>query len=112
GSDTIRLVIDDLLEGAHTFEVVNEDGQGNRSVPVFTIGTVYGDKYRASLINRPIASSYLDTGLQMNLSFADMDLSNGPIGMELHYLKSGGVSSTLLIGMDVTDTLLLDYKKG
>lgn len=112
GSDTIRLVIDDLLEGAHTFEVVNEDGQGNRSVPVFTIGTVYGDKYRASLINRPIASSYLDTGLQMNLSFADMDLSNGPIGMELHYLKSDGDSATLLIGMDVTDTLLLDYKKG
>ncbi|QEC73714.1 hypothetical protein FSB73_20640 [Arachidicoccus ginsenosidivorans] len=41
-SDTTSLVISKLLEGAHTFELVNEDASGNRSVPVFAIGTVYG----------------------------------------------------------------------
>ena len=112
GADTISLIIKDLLEGSHTFEVVNEDAGGNRSVPLYAIGAVYGDKYRASLNNRPIASSSLDTGLQVHLSFASMDESAGPLLTELHYQKTNDDSASLIIGLDVTDTLLQDYKKG
>jgi len=112
GADTISLIINNLLEGSHTFEVVNEDASGNRSVPLYAIGSVYGDKYRASLNNRPIASSYLDTGLQVHLNFADMDHSAGPLLTELHYQKTNDDSVTLIIALDVTDTLLQDYKKG
>ena len=111
-SDTTSLVISELLEGAHTFELVNEDASGNRSVPVFAIGTVYGDKYRASLNNRPIESSFLDTGLQVHLKFADLDLSAGPVLTEVHYLKSDNDSVRFMIGVHQQDTLLKDYKKG
>ena len=111
-SDTISLIVNKLLEGSHTFEVVNEDAGGNRSVPVFAVGVAYGDKYLASLNNRPIESSFLDTALQVHLRFADIDLSAGPILTEIHYLKSDNDSAKIFMDVAATDTLLQDYKKG
>ncbi len=53
-TDTIRLAINNLPEGAYTFQVYNYDNAGHSSIKSEVIGTVYGDTYAASISNRPI----------------------------------------------------------
>lgn len=53
-TDTIRLTLNNLSEGAYTFQVYNYDNAGHSSIKSEVIGTVYGDTYAASISNRPI----------------------------------------------------------
>lgn len=112
GVDTIRKIISNLQEGSHTFEIVNIDNSNNRSVSTFAIGTVYGDMFQASLINRPVQRTYLDTGLNVHLVFGGLDLSAGPIFSEIHYLKNTGDSNVVKLSISQNDTTLNDMKKG
>lgn len=54
GSDTVRVIIDNLEEKSYTFEVYTKDGEGNTSVRSEVLGEVYGDVYRESLLHRAI----------------------------------------------------------
>lgn len=54
GVDHIDVTIGDLEERTYTFEVYTYDDAGHRSVPVDTLGNVYGDAYQATLFNRPV----------------------------------------------------------
>lgn len=54
GVDYIDVTINNLLERTYTFEVYTYDDSGHRSVPVDTLGNVYGDSYQATLFNRPV----------------------------------------------------------
>lgn len=53
--DTISVVVPDLEEGGHDFEVVTFDDSGNRSIVRSTYGYAYGSKYAASLLPRSLA---------------------------------------------------------
>lgn len=54
--DTVSVVISDLEEGGHDFEVVTFDGAGNRSIARSTYGYAYGAKYMASLLPRSLSA--------------------------------------------------------
>jgi hypothetical protein len=54
GVDHIDVTINDLEERTYTFEVVTYDDAGHHSIPVDTLGNVYGDAYQATLFNRPV----------------------------------------------------------
>lgn len=54
GSDTVRVIIDNLEEKSYTFEVYTKDEAGNTSVRSEVLGEVYGDVYRGSLLHRAI----------------------------------------------------------
>lgn len=53
-TDTVRLTLNNLPEGAYTFQVYNYDNAGHTSIKSEVIGTVYGSTYAASISNRPI----------------------------------------------------------
>ncbi|SHF87991.1 protein of unknown function [Mariniphaga anaerophila] len=50
--DTVRVLLTDIREDVHNFEIFTYDKDGNSSVAVSTIGRVYGDNYKASLLQR------------------------------------------------------------
>ncbi len=50
--DTVRLVVNNMEEGSHHFDVYLYDSRGNSSVKTSAVGKVYGERYRQSLLNR------------------------------------------------------------
>ncbi len=52
--DTIRVIVNNLEEGTHDFEVILYDEKGNSSVTTSAPGKVYGTFYKNSLLNRSI----------------------------------------------------------
>lgn len=112
GVDTLVQIVNNLQEGAHTFELVNIDGAGNRSVPVFATGTVYGDRYQESLFNRAIASSFLDADLEVNLTWANADASSGVFGTEIRYLNNMNDTTVVFLPVDESVAALTNFKKG
>ncbi|MEO6523721.1 MAG: DUF4998 domain-containing protein [Mucilaginibacter sp.] len=52
--DTVKVTLNNLIEGAYTFQVYTYDNAGHSSIKSEVIGTVYGNTYAASIANRPI----------------------------------------------------------
>lgn len=50
--DTAKVMLTDLSEGIHYFEIVLFGVHGNSSISVEAIGSVYGEKYQQSLLTR------------------------------------------------------------
>jgi hypothetical protein len=60
GVDTVRFSFPSLAEGNYTFYIYSYDKAGHRSVKTDVIGTVYGEKYIAQLVNRAIKTGTYD----------------------------------------------------
>ncbi|ANI89084.1 hypothetical protein A9P82_07140 [Arachidicoccus ginsenosidimutans] len=112
GVDTLRTYITGLSEGTHSFEIVDYDKNRNASIGVFKTGKVYGDVYVQSLVNRTIASSALNTDLNTELSFANIDNSTGAFTTEIHYLSNEGDSLTMFVPVSTSDTVLNNHQYG
>ena len=54
GVDYLDAIINGLEERTYTFNIYTYDDAGHRSVPVDTLGNVYGNAYQATLFNRPV----------------------------------------------------------
>ncbi|BDD10529.1 hypothetical protein FUAX_29610 [Fulvitalea axinellae] len=52
GTDTVGVMIDNLLEGTYLFNSQTIDGAGNRSLKVETTGYTYGENFQSGLSNR------------------------------------------------------------
>ena len=55
-TDTIKVYINNLSEGAYNFTVYTYDAAGNRSVGSQSIGNIYGPVFMSTLFNRPVRS--------------------------------------------------------
>src|SRR5690606_31000960 len=74
--DTVRLIIDDLTEETHEFEVFLYDKDGNTSVLSSVVGKVYGPLYNRTLLNRLVreATSFRGNQLELSLGVAEETL--------------------------------------
>lgn len=50
--DTIKVLLENMAEGLHHFEIIMYDKLGNHSVPNRVSGRVYGEQYSSYLVNR------------------------------------------------------------
>ncbi|MCW9708122.1 DUF4998 domain-containing protein [Fodinibius salsisoli] len=113
GIDTLQIYIEDLEEKVYNFEIVTHDEQGNTSVPVNISGEVYGEKYQASLLNRPVKNKELYAGnLNTTVEFGSMDLSSGVFATQIRYTDSNGQMQTKIVPVDSSDVKLPNYKIG
>ncbi|WP_164905432.1 DUF4998 domain-containing protein [Flavobacterium sufflavum] len=111
GVDELNVVINNLVENVHNFEVRTFDKLGNKSIPVYKVGTVYGDRYQTSLYNRPIASKYFSPKLT-TINFASMDLSTGAYATEVTYTTTANVTAKVQLPIAQSRLDIADFKLG
>lgn len=101
--DTVSYVISPISENTYSFMIHTYDDEGNKSIPIEILGTVYGDNYRGMLTNRLLKSTYYD-GQDLQLSWGTVQSSE--VGIQLNWTDVNGISQTTDVDTTATETLL------
>lgn len=114
GVDTARVIIDGLPEGQMSFEIRTYDKDGHSSVPVNETGSVFGDYYQSSLVNRGIESASMQDDGSALITWADVNSDAGVLNMEIKYQDNLGTVHDTTIASKFSDltTTLPDFKLG
>lgn len=92
--DTIKMIINDLDEGLYTFEIYTFNADGDKSVSAEVIGTVYGDKYEASLLTEPYLLFY---DMEKGAGITWKSETENVIGNEINYTSNTGETVALFV---------------
>ena len=111
GVDTISKIIEGLEENIYNFEVRTYDDPGNSSIPVYSTGEVFGERYQNSLNNRPVISNEL-VGSNLTVNYAGMDRTSGVIGTEIDYTTTAGEMNTAFVPIDSSSAIINDFSSG
>lgn len=103
GVDTIRTILNNMVEGPYIFEVYTYNAQNDQSIRTEVNGDVYGDFYESNLINRILKSAVIDNG-NTKLQWDEAD-PRSP-GVRLTYTDQDGIAQTLLIPSGESTTVL------
>ncbi|NII29482.1 hypothetical protein HB364_30665 [Pseudoflavitalea sp. X16] len=105
GVDTVSIIIDKLQETSYTFSVFTYDKEGNKSVPAYVTGRVYGPKYQSTLLNRALLSvNYSGDSKLLTINWGTADTVN--VGTQLWYTDEAGIDQTLLIDATTFSTII------
>ncbi len=105
-SDTVRAMLNGLEEGSYAFTIYTYDPKGNKSIPINTVGRVYGDKYLNSLLTRILKSAFY-IGDSLVIEWGDPDGTSA--GVKLIYEGLSGDSIYLNISPDAKTTVVKDF---
>ncbi|MES2276548.1 MAG: DUF4998 domain-containing protein [Bacteroidota bacterium] len=123
-TDTVKLAINNLPEGAYTFQVYNYDNAGHSSIKSEVIGTVYGNTYAASISNRPINNAtYTSTtktalinwfgvspqAVKVEITYTDATTGNDVVLVDVPVLNPNRPSDPAAF---INTTKLPNYKAG
>lgn len=101
--DTVSYIIAPITENTYSFMIHTYDDEGNMSIPIEVLGTVYGDNYRGMLTNRLLKSTYYDgQDLKLNWGIAE----NSEVGIHLNWTDTNGTSQNMDVDASETETLL------
>lgn len=108
--DTISYIIDPIAENTYSFFIRTYDDEGNKSIPIEVLGTVYGDSYRNMLTNRLLKSTYYD-GQDLKVNWGTADKSE--VGIQLSWIDAKGDTQTMKVSSSETESMLpyFDYTK-
>ena len=112
--DTVRFSFNKLAEGTYTFYIYTYDKVGHRSVKTDVIGTVYGEKYIAQLVNRAIKNGTYDD-IAKTATVKWFGVGTDVIGEEISYTDASGTLRNKFYkheGAPDSVTVLPDFKKG
>jgi hypothetical protein len=112
--DTVRFSFNKLAEGTYTFYIYTYDKAGHRSVKTDVIGTVYGEKYIAQLVNRAIKSGTYDD-ISKTATVKWFGVGTDVIGEEISYTDALGTLRKQFNkheGAPDSVAVLPDFKKG
>ncbi len=96
GVDTVQIMLENMSENIYNFTFFTYDGDGNSSIPVNESGAVYGDRYRLTLLNRLVKSTYnTDSGLYVMMG--ETSYLKNLIYSELNYIDNSDKEFTILV---------------
>jgi len=111
--DTLKYSIPITTEGLQNFVIYTYDKAGNKSIPVYANARSYGDRYKASLSNRPISSATADASTGKGvISWLGMDNLTGVFATEVQYTSTSDVSKKIRTIIDSSRTVIPDLKAG
>jgi hypothetical protein len=112
--DTFKAMIDNLTEGALTFEIRTYDRDGNISVPVTLTGNVYGEIYQSSLTTRGITKAEVQPDNSALINWADVNADAGVIGMQVKFTDNSDIDHDTLLQSTAAglSSSLPDFKSG
>lgn len=102
--DSVSFIIDNLQEKSYILNIFNLDESGNRSIKKRVIGTVYGSKYKSTLLNRPI-TKIEGGGSESTLKITWGPFQEGYLGTEICFINKTGNKECKIIG--VKDNFLI-----
>lgn len=105
-ADIVSQIIAPIAENTYSFMVHTYDNEGNISIPVEVMGTVYGDNYRNRLANRLLRSTYYD-GRDLTLNWGTADGTE--VGISLSWTDIDGVNQTMEVDPSETESLISDF---
>ncbi|MRG43846.1 hypothetical protein GFS24_01910 [Chitinophaga sp. SYP-B3965] len=94
GVDTISVLLNNITEGAYSFDVYSYNAQGNVSIKTNATGDVYGDFYKSNLVNRLFKKAVYSAG-KTRIEWVVADPRT--FGLQLRYKDLAGVTQTLLV---------------
>lgn len=103
-ADTMNVILDNLAEGAYSFDIYTFDKYGNRSVVGNVVGKVYGDSYAGSLLTRIVDNNSL-LGDTLHIKWGDPADATS-LGVELRYTDINGIARTRLVTPDADTTVI------
>lgn len=109
--DTLKYFINNISEGVHNFIIYTYDAAGNRSIPVYKTGRVYGDRYQSTLSNRGINAGFTNELGVTALEFGGMDRLSGVFATELIYVDNTNTQRTVRIPIATTNYTLANFKE-
>ncbi|WP_188508275.1 DUF4998 domain-containing protein [Parapedobacter pyrenivorans] len=101
--DTVSYIIDPISENTYSFMIHTYDDEGNESIPIEILGTVYGDGYQGLLTNRLLKSTFYD-GRDVTLNWGTVEGTE--VGIRLNWTDINGNSQTTGVDTTETETLL------
>ncbi|MEO7211782.1 DUF4998 domain-containing protein [Mucilaginibacter sp.] len=103
------ILISNLAEGNYNFELFNYDKDGNRSVVSRTSGSVYGENFEKSLLNRAISGfgKQFDADGSTAITWYNSDAQS--LGLELTYSDNAHNAHKIIVAPNVATTILADY---
>ncbi|MXV16459.1 DUF4998 domain-containing protein [Hufsiella ginkgonis] len=111
-TDTLKQLIPNLQEGTYNFEVITYDKLKNASIVVRATANVYGDRYAASLINKPTADVELADNGTTTINWGGLDKTGGAQFTRLTYTLTSNATGTVKVLPAAEQTLLPNYKYG
>lgn len=109
--DAVSQIIDGLDESIYNFVVRTFDAEGNSSIPVSRTAEVYGNRYIASLFNRPLDKNVL-IGSELTITFADMDRGTGVQGSQVEYTNTSDELTMVYVDIEESVLVIPDFKGG
>jgi hypothetical protein len=101
---TVSVIINNLPEKFYSFFIKTYNDEGNASIPAEALGTVYGEKYRTSLLNRPLLTSEMNEDGKILLQWGTADLTGGAFAVDIFYLDANGSMITERFGVEEAAT--------
>jgi hypothetical protein len=96
GVDTVQIMLENMSENIYNFTFFTYDGDGNSSIPVNESGAVYGDRYRLTLLDRLVKSTYnTDSGLYVMMG--ETSYLKNLVYSELNYIDNSDKEFTILV---------------
>lgn len=108
-TDTLRILIDNLEEGAQRFFVQTYDKEGNKSLNVECNGYVYGDNYILTATPKIIT---LMTPKPEGPIVLTWSMSDEAVFVDLKYESDDNSMKTMRIPAAEAETILADWKLG
>lgn len=107
----MSILIDNLSEGSHTFDLYTGDDEKHTSLKVAVTGSSLGDVYIASLVNRPVVQAVWTEGVNV-VTWGAALWAPIRLGLELSYTDCEGTAQTIIVPDSDDVTQLEDYKEG
>lgn len=105
--DTVDVILDNVSEGYHTFEIYTFDNLGNSSIKVDVSAEVYGENYTGSLLNRTINRiEYINGDIIIHWQSA----GQRAIGTQLNYTDVADKEHVIWIDSASAESILPSFK--
>lgn len=105
----VKMVELKLSEGNYKFRLHFEDDKGNKSLYTEHSATVYGEKYKSSIFNRPLESISVFSDKAI-IYFGDP--GTGLVRTEIFYTNQEGILDTAVVEKTVNEVEIANYQLG
>lgn len=106
----ISYTVTNLPENYYSFVIITYDAEGNVSVPVEVSGDAWGERYRATLLNRVVQSSTFNLANTLSLQFEPTLPGSTIVKSDVEYTTTAGVQKTVSVLPGTLTLQLTDYK--